>query len=271
MKKMFMVILSLVLILSLSACGGSGETEGSDKEEAAETKVEENLTAYEYYNKAITNYEDADSYDIDMESKIDITAISLDMDMKMGGNIQMSGVNVEEKVLVMDIYNDVYGQESLIKGFYKDGYTYAEEDGEKSKTKTDFKEIDDTLHIHPIKFSNDLVEDQSVKETAGGMELHMKLKDEAVNQITFGMFGNITSLIDESFGSLDGEINLKAVSLVATVTSELQFTDLILTAAYDAAGDGEAGTINVTSTEKFNKIGGVKFDIPTDLSAYKEK
>lgn len=270
MKKILMVTLSLILIISLSACGGSGDSEASDKKQSTNTEVEENLTAYEYYNQAIKNYEKADSYDLDLESKVDITAISLDMDMKMGGNIKVSGVNETEKVMVMDLYNDVYGSESLIKGFYTGGYTYSEENGKKAKAKTDFNEIEDKLHIHPVEFSNDLVEDQSVKDTAGSMELHIKLKDEAISQITFGMFGDITSLIDDAFSSVEGEINLKAVSLVATVTEDLEFTDLILTAAYDAAGDGEAGTINVTFTEKFNQIGGVKMDIPDDLSAYKE-
>lgn len=265
MKKMLAVILSLIMVISLSACGGS------DKKDSGEEKTDENLTAYEYYHDAVRKYNDADSYDVTMDSKLKIKAPEFDMDMSMGGDLKLSGVNVEEKKVIYKIESDVPGSEKdVMEGFIVDGYSYTESDGEKRKAEMDFDEFDDKMNVHPIKFSSDLVEDQSVEEITDGKELHMKLKSEAIDKITFGMFGGVTGLIDEAFSSDDGEVNLKSISFVVTVTDELVITDLVLAANYDVIGDGEAGSLAVTFTEKFNKIGGVKFDIPKDLSDYKE-
>lgn len=263
MKKLLTLLLALTLILSLSACGGS-DGESSDTEK----KTDENLTAYEYYDKAVKNFEEADSYDVDMLSKFDVKSLEINYDMEMGGNIKSSGVNVDDRQFVIDLHTKGLGTDSTMKGFYVDGYTYAEEDGEKRKSKVDVKEFDSMMNINPVKITSDMIEDQSVEEVGGNKELHMKLSEAALDQVTFGMVGKINSFVDDL--SLDGDLTLKSLSFVVTITEDVELSDLILTASYNVAADGEAGTMTVTFNEKFNQIGGVELDIPSDLSAYKE-
>lgn len=247
MKKVLSVLLTAVLAMSLTACGGSKDAK-TIYDDA--TKKTSELTSMDV--KSVVNMQ--------MTQEENTTDISMDMDMKI------ADINTDSMKYLAQGTTSVLGQTVDISMYYEDGYYYMDSMGQKIKYAMDL----------------DAIMEQVKQSTEGGNLQSSYLKDLSVK--TEGDTEVLTYTVDaekmddyvqELMGQMGTDIEgvtylIKEASGEATVNKDGYFENSKVKLTMDMSMQGESITIVMDTDSTYNNPGQAVEVTAPDLEGYTE-
>ena len=256
-RKVFPLLLVLIMALSITACGGDSSDKGN-KEQSGEQ------TALELYNAANKQLEGSDSYSAAMDTKMSMDVAGQKMDVTMVADMKQQNMGDNPK-LEMDMATTSMGQEMEMKAYYKDGYYYMDSNGQKIKMKMDVADVMKQMGSASLEIGKDAVKEQSVTDGQDGKELNMTLDGQKIMDQASGLMAGL-----DQYSAMADEMKMGDMSLNAVVGEDgnLKSTDIDFSITMTI--QKQETTMDAKVTMDIEKIGGIKVEFPDDLDSYKE-
>ncbi len=236
MKKIFKVLLCLIMLVSICACGGQ-----------TPKKVDDKQVVIDALNKtSALNY-------TDMDMNISMDFMDMKIDIPMSTKIIIE--NGKPSSMTMD--TEVLEQKTLMS--YVDGYMYLQLGDTKVKAKTTIEDFMEYNGNDYYLLNEDMI--KTVTKTEDG-QYNITLNDEAINEYA------------QSMESYTGEVstdNVTDISYTLTVNKEGYVSDFNISMKITASIEETSYDINTQVTCTYNNIGQT-FEIkaPSDADTYDE-
>lgn len=263
MKKILGVLLSIVLVFAMVACGA--KTEGKKENEQEKPKDAKVILA-----EATEKMQAIESMDISTVTNMGMTTNgeTVDMQMEMGVQVQEQGKESMKMAMPMVMKMPSQGLTMEINMYYVDGYCYMDMLGSKLKSPMNLTDIMESMKDGTA--ATDI-------STEGMKELKMEEKENAI-VITF--VGDTEKMLDyskslmASMQSMNGlenaDITLDEIKGTITLHKDGNIKEQVVDMKMTMTMEGEAIATTVNTTTTYNSIGeDVVVELP-DFSEYQE-
>lgn len=257
LKKLFPILLILIMSLSITACGGDSSN-NDNKDQAGEQ------TAFELYNAANKLLNESDSYSASMDTKMSMDVSGQKMDITMTAETKQETVD-DSQQFEMDIVTNSMGQEMKMKAFYKDGYYYMDSSGQKMKMKMDLADAIKQMGNTSFEIKEDAVKTQSVTDGSEGNQLTMTLDGQKIIDQASGLLGGL-----DQYTAMADEMKMGDMTLTAVVGEDGNIKSTDMDFSITMTIQGQEAAMDAKVTMDVTKIGGIKIEFPKDLDSYKE-
>lgn len=240
MKRIVGLLLVVVLVLSLGACGGDAKKDESTSE------------AYKLYQAADKKITDADKYAINMGMTMSLKSTTQVTDMTMAANVKEVADGLEFNIDAQNGETD-----KLEQTYYKDGVAYTIAGETKTQAKAEKEDVMGV--VLPPTFEVADIKKDSVKDAEGGQTLTFTLKAD-----TFSDYAK--TLIDNM--GLEQEVSkVKDTKMTVLIGEEGDFISIDMTFTVELKGE-DAGSIDVTIRHNGFSTSDVTVEFPEDLDSY---
>ena len=275
MKKKLMVLMIAITML-VSALGGCAQQTDVPAEVVTERPTEQPTPEptpkpmYERYIQAYAAVNDAESVSMKMDMKMDMNADGQSISIPIKANIKQIQKSETDIEMDMDMTMDFMGQSMTVKMYYKDGFTYTNALGQKSKTRTPVEQMTGQTGLNYFDLPETAVTGQEIKDVEGGKEISFTLDVAAMKDILDDALNNAFNSMDgSSDAALSGaDISLSNIKTTAVIDNKDQLKSMNMTFAAKISVMGESADVRYDITISDIQIGGVTIDFPADLDTY---
>jgi len=256
-KKVFsLVLLSFIVFSCIIACSACDK--GKDE------------SVYEMYVNALKTLNDSDS-----------TLLKGEVNAVMGGEENLANLKIGmtiakvmrsdndcdikmEMLLEMTEYPDI---EVPITMYFKDGISYTETMGQKTKTAMSAEEAMSQANIGLVDFSEEAVKDESFKKANDGKELLITIDGNIMGEVMEQSLGGVSGIFTLGNGV---EMSFQDIIITTVVDKNSEFR--LINMSFDTEMSNGDETMNCAFSVMMEVVqkGGVTIEFPDDLDVYKE-
>lgn len=261
MKKILAVLLSLVMVMGLAACG---QESGSEQ-----------LTPYEVVKVANERLEQAGgvAYDLDMSMKMTDPENANDtIEMAISGDVLMQKIAENDYNLAYHMTTDMSSLapemgELSMDMYYTDGYMYYDMLGIKYKVAMDMKEALDTINSSNFdQIEEDVVKEQSIQADGTGQIAKLVLDGNKMTDFVKSMSEEFAAMGEED------SMSIGDISYMVYLDDDGNITNIEMEMSFAMAVDGVGSDMKIDMSMDMNvrQTDGVEVELPEDLAEYEE-
>lgn len=258
MKKIFALIMSMLLVFGLAACGEQAD-----------------LTPYEVSKQASEKLDNADgvAYSMEMTMKMsDPTDAENTIEMAINGDIKMQKMGENDYNLAYTMSTDMSAIEPTVSTidmnmYYTDGYMYYDMSdlGVQYKVAMDMQEALATINSSSFdQIEESMVKEQSIKADGTGQVVSMILDGTKMTDMVKSM--------SEEFAAMgeDDSMTIGDIPYTVYLDGEGNITNIEMTMDFGMSVEGMAMNMSMDMDMKVEQVGGVTVELPEDLADYEE-
>lgn len=259
MKKILALMMSLLLVFGLAACGG----EQSD------------LTPYEVVKQASEKLDNADgvAYGMEMTMKMsDPTDAENTIEMAINGDIKMQKIGENNYNLAYTMSTDMSAIDPSagtidMDVYYTDGYMYYDMSdlGVQYKVAMDMQEALETINSSSFdQIEESMVKEQAIKRDGTGQVVSMILDGTKMTDMVKSM--------SEEFAAMgeDDSMSISDIPYTVYLDGEGNVTNIEMVMDFGMTVEGMAMNMNMDTKMNVEQIGGVTVELPDNLADYEE-
>jgi len=282
MKKLILLLVSAILLLSFTAgCGvGAGGDSYRDNSAQPQQNIEnepvptaaEPIDAFALYTSMNSAFEDTTSMQavLNMQMEMETQGETMTVSMSMGMQQIIRSETDIDMAMDMNVDMGEQGQTDMAI-FYRDGWLYMDLMGMQIKTAVPIEDLDDyanTDMFAMIEFAKDAIIDTNVAREGRNTRLEFSLRGEALSETLNRMAGNLLGDTLDSFGA---SVSYGDVTVSALIDPDELPIEIIMVFSVEIELNGEVSSAryNITIGDlAFNTL--TEIDFPSDLDSYME-
>ena len=249
MKRIFAVLMSTALVLSLAACGQSAKT------------------PEEIYDEAILKSQSLDALDGDMEMAMTMDMGGMSLGMKMGADIQLKKISDSEAELAMVMSTNILGEEVIVEEYFKDGYLYMNDgSGFKLKAPFDYSEVAGQATLNTATSRDFMDKLEMTEDKDGNYVFSYTIAPDKMNEY----LDNALDGMDELMGE-DGSFTIGEMGGTCVIDKDYNVLSDKVHMVMDMSVEGQTVSMSVDVNLVYNAVGdAVTVEFPADLDSYTE-
>lgn len=294
LTKILSIILALsMMLLALASC---------DKKLSPEERLDTALAAIDIPDDTESS-EQQTKADLEIDAKGTVQMYGITLEVPVSMNLAMDVSDKANPEMALELAMTIMGESTTMKAYFKDGYTYSESDGIKTKSKngdtsesefdiSDLKEISKKIKDE-IKSAAEYTENDDGTLTVKTVLKTEKLKEIFASYEIFGVSSaigdideklsdiEITLTIDKENKITNVESNLtlnmnvglfeETTEMKVSVSAKIEPSNVDMNITVEALSGTESTSIKIDLTMKMNPIGDdFKVTFPDDLDSYVE-
>ena len=249
MKRIFAVLMSTALVLSLAACGQSAKT------------------PEEIYDEAILKSQSLDALDGDMEMAMTMDMGGMSLGMKMGADIQLKKISDSEAELAMVMSTNILGEEVIVEEYFKDGYLYMNDgSGFKLEALFDYSEVAGQATLNTATSRDFMDKLEMTEDKDGNYVFNYTIAPDKMNEY----LDNALDGMDELMGE-DGSFTIGEMGGTCVIDKDYNVLSDKVHMVMDMSVEGQTVSMSVDVSLVYNAVGdAVTVEFPADLDSYTE-
>lgn len=260
MKKFMALLMSMLLVLGLAACGGETQSD---------------VTPYDVVKQASEKLNNADGVAYSMTMGMSMSDPSDEENsiaMDINGDIKMQKIAENDYYIdyhmVTDM-SDITDEDGSIAmdAYYADGYMYYDMSdlGIQYKVAMDMQEAMDTINSSSLTdLERDMVKEQSIAADGDGQIVTLLLDGSKMTDLVQSMSGELVALGE------DDKMVIQDMPYTVYLDCDGNITSIETDMSFSMAAEGMEMNMAMDIYMTVEQIGGVVVDLPADLAEYEE-
>lgn len=258
MKKILALMMSLLMICGLAACG--------------EQQTDTDLTPYEVVEIASDKLNEADgvAYGMDMTMTVASSESEEMYSMDMSGDIAMQKIGENDYKLAYHVDTDMsalMGEDTTmaIDMYYADGYMYYTMSDMGLKYKVAMDMTDAMEAVNSPDFSDieeGMVKEQAIKSDGTGQIVALTLDGSKMTDMVKELSSEFATMSD------DNPMNIADIPYTVYLDGEGNITDIETVMTFDIGSGDEAMSITMDMKMSVEQVGNVTVELPDDLDSF---